>query len=380
VKAGWAQKQLADVCDVFTDGDWIESKDQSGEGIRLIQTGNVGEGRFKDRGDKARFISADTFRRLKCTEIFQGDCIISRLPDPVGRSCMLPDTAGERMITAVDCTVVRFKPPKVIPEFFVYYTQSTDYLKAAARACSGATRQRISRSKLGDIALPVPPLAEQKRIVAILDQAFEAIDTAKGNAEKNLLKAKEIFDSYLSSYSAETVPLGDLVNIMTGKLDANAAVDGGIYPFFTCAKEVYAINNYAFDTEAILLAGNNAVGEFNVKHYRGKFNAYQRTYVITLKDGAPLRYRHLYYQLVRNLGGFKKRSVGSGTKFLKLPMIKELQIALPTIREQDRLVADLDCLTNAARRLSEVNVKRIALLNEFGSALLTQAFSGELAA
>jgi type I restriction enzyme S subunit len=380
VKAGWAQKQLADVCDVFTDGDWIESKDQSGEGIRLIQTGNVGEGRFKDRGDKARFISADTFRRLKCTEIFQGDCIISRLPDPVGRSCMLPDTAGERMITAVDCTVVRFKPTKVIPEFFVYYTQSTDYLKAAARACSGATRQRISRSKLGDIALPVPPLAEQKRIVAILDQAFEAIDTAKGNAEKNLLKAKEIFDSYLSSYSAETVPLGDLVNIMTGKLDANAAVDGGIYPFFTCAKEVYAINNYAFDTEAILLAGNNAVGEFNVKHYRGKFNAYQRTYVITLKDGAPLRYRHLYYQLVRNLGAFKKRSVGSGTKFLKLPMIKELQIALPTIREQDRLVADLDCLTNAARRLSEVNVKRIALLNEFGSALLTQAFSGELAA
>ena len=140
MKAGWAQKQLADVCDVFTDGDWIESKDQSGEGIRLIQTGNVGEGRFKDRGDKARFISADTFRRLKCTEIFQGDCIISRLPDPVGRSCMLPDTAGERMITAVDCTVVRFKPTKVIPEFFVYYTQSTDYLKAAARACSGATR------------------------------------------------------------------------------------------------------------------------------------------------------------------------------------------------------------------------------------------------
>jgi type I restriction enzyme S subunit len=109
VKAGWAQKKLADVCDVFTDGDWIESKDQSDEGIRLLQTGNVGEGRLKDRGNKARYISADTFRRLKCTEIFPGDCIISRLPDPVGRTCVLPDI-GERMITAVDCTVVRFKP------------------------------------------------------------------------------------------------------------------------------------------------------------------------------------------------------------------------------------------------------------------------------
>jgi type I restriction enzyme S subunit len=81
---------LADVCKVFADGDWVESKDQSPGGIRLVQTGNVGEGVFKDRGEKARYISEGTFGRLRCTEIFEGDCLISRLPDPVGRSCLLP--------------------------------------------------------------------------------------------------------------------------------------------------------------------------------------------------------------------------------------------------------------------------------------------------
>ena len=105
---------LADVCEVFADGDWVESKDQSPNGIRLIQTGNVGQGVFKARSEKARYISEATFKRLRCTEIFEGDCLISRLPDPVGRSCILPDT-GERMITAVDCTIVRFNPKQLLP-------------------------------------------------------------------------------------------------------------------------------------------------------------------------------------------------------------------------------------------------------------------------
>lgn len=113
----WKVKKLIDLCDVFADGDWIESKHQSSRGIRLIQTGNVGDGLFKDRAEKARYISEDTFRRLRCTEVFEGDCLISRLPDPVGRACILPDS-GEKMITAVDCTIVRFKK-SMLPHFLI---------------------------------------------------------------------------------------------------------------------------------------------------------------------------------------------------------------------------------------------------------------------
>ncbi|MBM3624308.1 MAG: restriction endonuclease subunit S, partial [Alphaproteobacteria bacterium] len=142
------------MCKVFADGDWIETKDQSESGIRLIQTGNVGAGVFKDRAEKARYISAATFDRLRCNEIFEGDCLISRLPDPVGRSCIIP-MIGERMITAVDCTIMRFNPAQMIPSFFNYYSQSKPYLSNVDKETTGTTRKRISRSKLGEILIPV---------------------------------------------------------------------------------------------------------------------------------------------------------------------------------------------------------------------------------
>lgn len=198
MKAGWAIKPLSKLCTVFADGDWIESKDQSTAGIRLIQTGNIGEGAFKDRAEKARYISEETFQRLRCTEVFEGDCLISRLPDPVGRSAILPNTVG-RMITAVDCTIVRFDQEQCMPAFFNYYSQSADYLRAIVKECTGTTRSRISRSNLALTPIPIPPLPEQHRIVAILDEAFEAIAIAKANAEKNLQNARALFESHLQS-------------------------------------------------------------------------------------------------------------------------------------------------------------------------------------
>ena len=198
MKAWWEIKTLADICEVFADGDWIESKDQSPRGIRLIQTGNVGEGVFKDRAAKARYISEATFKRLRCTEIYKDDCLISRLPDPVGRCCLLPDT-GERMITAVDCTIVRFDTKQVIPAYFNYYSQSLAYLGAVESETTGTTRNRISRSRLGLISIPVPPLPAQQHLVGILDEAFDGIAAAKANAEKNLQNARALFESHLQS-------------------------------------------------------------------------------------------------------------------------------------------------------------------------------------
>ena len=85
--------------------------------------------------------------------------------------------------------------------------------------------------------------------------------------------------------------LGEVVDIITGKLDSNHAREDGLYPFFTCAPESLKIDKYAFDCDAVLLAGNNANGIFHVNRYKGKFNAYQRTYVITTKDKKNTRYR-----------------------------------------------------------------------------------------
>lgn len=166
---------LKDICLVFGDGDWIESKDQSDSGIRLIQTGNVGSGVFKERIEKARWISEETFMKLRCTEVGEGDVLISRLPDPVGRACLLPNLA-HRAITAVDCSILRFDPKKMQPEYFVYYSQSTEYDAAIRPLISGSTRQRISREKLGTVTVPFLPLEKQREIVQKLDKAFASID------------------------------------------------------------------------------------------------------------------------------------------------------------------------------------------------------------
>lgn len=194
----WKTIELRNLCKVFQDGDWIESKDQSPSGIRLIQTGNVGVGYFRDKSANARYISADTFIRLNCNEIFPGDCLVSRLPDPVGRACLLPDL-GSRMITAVDCTILRFDETKINPLFFKYYTQSNKYLCDVDKNTTGTTRKRISKNNLSKIKIPVPPLPEQQRIVGILDQSFAAIDQAIENTEKNILNVDELHFSYLQS-------------------------------------------------------------------------------------------------------------------------------------------------------------------------------------
>ncbi|MDR2345638.1 MAG: N-6 DNA methylase, partial [Planctomycetaceae bacterium] len=157
----WEMVKLGDICDVFIDGDWIESKDQSLSGIRLIQTGNIGIGQYLDKKNKARFVSDDTFKRLNCTEVLEGDVLISRLPDPVGRACLVPHI-GTRCITAVDCTIIRFKKEKINADFFVFYSMSDKYFSAIEQFITGASRNRISRSNLSNITIPLPSLAVQE--------------------------------------------------------------------------------------------------------------------------------------------------------------------------------------------------------------------------
>ena len=160
---------LSSLCDTFIDGDWIEAKDQSNSGIRLIQTGNVGIGKFKDKDDKARYISEETFNRLNCTEVIEGDILISRLPDPVGRACIIPAGLG-KSITAVDCTIIRLNGT-VLPKFFVAFTNTPDYAMQIKKVLSGTTRLRVSRANLGKIQIPIPSIEEQRQFVSIVHQA-----------------------------------------------------------------------------------------------------------------------------------------------------------------------------------------------------------------
>ncbi|UBX53243.1 restriction endonuclease subunit S [Acinetobacter pseudolwoffii] len=137
----------------------------------------------------------------------------------------------------------------------------------------------------------------------------------------------------------ELINLGDLTQIRTGKLDANASSTDGEYPFFTCAKEPLKISSYTYDCECVLVAGN---GDLNVKYYDGKFDAYQRTYIIESKNKDLLNVRYLFHFLDKYLVTLREQSIGGIIKYIKLGNLTDAKIPLPPIEEQRRIAAILD--------------------------------------
>jgi len=366
----WEIKKLGDISEIiYGYTEKASFKEIGPKFLRItdIQNNNVD-------WESVPFCSANgsDYQKYKLND---GDIVFARTGATTGKSYLIKNSP--KSVFASYLIKVHLNNGDLLPEFLYLYFQTNKYWETINSGIAGSAQGGFNATKLSQMRIPIPPIPEQKRIVKILDEAFAAIDKAKANAEKNLQNSQELFDSYLESIDADKHPLGSLVNISTGKLNANAAAEHGKYPFFTCSRDIYAINDYAFDCEAILLAGNNASGDFNVKHYKGKFNAYQRTYVITVNNNHIL-YRFLYFQLLKGLREFKEKSLGVGTKFLKLGMIQELQISLPSIEEQVEIVSNLDALLSQTDKLKNNYSDKLGKLEELKKSILQKAFEGEL--
>ena len=131
------------------------------------------------------------------------------------------------------------------------------------------------------------------------------------------------------------IKIGDITKIRTGKLDANAADENGQYPFFTCSKNPLKINTYSYDCECVLVAGN---GDLNVKYYNGKFDAYQRTYIIEDNSNGLLFMPYLYFFMESYVDELRKQSIGGVIKYIKLKNLTDALIELPSIEVQRKIV------------------------------------------
>lgn len=143
------------------------------------------------------------------------------------------------------------------------------------------------------------------------------------------------------------VRLGDYVRIRTGKLDANAADQNGKYPFFTCSIAPLCINTYSYDCECVLVAGN---GDLNVKYYNGKFDAYQRTYIVESLNNKLLTVPYLYRFMDKYIETLRNISIGGVIKYIKLGNLTEANINLPTVSKQNEIV---DVLSNVDNLIKE---------------------------
>lgn len=163
------------------------------------------------------------------------------------------------------------------------------------------------------------------------------------------------------------IKIGDITKIRTGKLDANAADENGQYPFFTCSKEPLKINTYSYDCECVLVAGN---GDLNVKYYNGKFDAYQRTYIIEDDSDGLLFMPYLYFFMESYIDELRKQSIGGVIKYIKLKNLTDALIELPSIEVQRKIVN----IISKAKEIVRRKENEFELLDELVKARFVEMF------
>ena len=190
---------------LFCDGDWIEKKDQDVNGnVRLIQLADIGEGTFKDKS--SRYLTEATACRLNCTFLQQGDILIARLPDPLGRACIFP--LNGKFITAVDIAIVRIKDCAYNPRYVMYMVNSPQFRKEISRYESGTTRKRISRKNLDKIQFNVPDLPTQEHIVSKIEELFSRLDSSVAELKTAKEKLKVYRQAVLNKAFASAMQTG----------------------------------------------------------------------------------------------------------------------------------------------------------------------------
>ena len=225
---------------------------------------------------------------------------------------------------------VLFNKIEIDKEYFCYAIRNS--LSSMSQQTHGATMKHITKKDFDNISIPYPNLDEQKKIANNLNIVNKLIMFY----EKELILFEQMvkarFVEMFCHKGYTVLEWNDVFNTRTGKLDSNAATENGKYPFFTCSKDILYIDDFGFDQEALLLAGNNAAGKYDVKYYKGKFNAYQRTYVLTLRGNWS--YQLFRYQLEDKLEYLRQQSLGGLTKYLTMKILGELSFIIPPIEKQ----------------------------------------------
>lgn len=322
---------LGDVAEVF-NGKTPSKAEQRAKGHPVLKIKDVDEsGKF--RGMFNSFVDAAFSSKYESKTIKSGDTLIlnaAHNADYVGSKHFFATEDVEGALATGEWLIVRPDSKTVDARYINYWLRSAGVRFRVKSLVKGI---HLYPRDVAKLKVSFPPLLEQKRLANILDKAEEVRYKRQRvtTLSEEFLRSTfvDLFgDPILNPKGWPEEKLGDLVSFTTGKLDSNAATADGPYPFFTCAREVFCTNEYAFDCEAILLAGNNAVGNYWVKFYAGKFNAYQRTYVIT-RQRKNLSYSYLRLALEASLAKMKHLSRGTNTKYLTLTILKDFKIQIP---------------------------------------------------
>ena len=392
------------MCSLFIDGDWIESKDQSNEGIRLIQTGNIGVGKFIDKPENKKWISHSTFNNLRCKELLDGDILISRLPQPAGRACIV-NTNNEKWITAVDCTIVRLLD-QYSNKFILQSLCTYNYFHLIDSFLAGGTRQRVSRSNLSDINIMSPKKIEQDKIGLFFEYVDNLITLHQRKLEHLNLKKKALlqklfpkdgerypelrFPGFTDAWEQRKLSELATMNARIGwqNLRTSEFLDSGDYLLITGTdfdngRIKYGTCHYVekkrFDqdtkiqlsTGSILITKDGTLGKVALVEELPKpatLNA--GVFNVRVKDDAVLSYKYLYHYLKAPflMKYVTANATGGTIKHLNQSILVDFPIPITEKLEQDRIAKLLDSLelsiTLHQRKLEDLQLQKKALLQQ----------------
>ena len=267
------------------------------------------------------------------------------------------------------------KPEELLSDYLMMWFRRPEFDRNAWFYTDADVRGGMAKDALLDMIFPVPSIDRQREIVEEYETLSRRISLNEQMIQNLEATAQALYrKTFVDNIDKENLPegwrmgtLGEVAKIVTGKLNSEDAVENGMYPFFTCSQETYRTNSYAFDQEAVLLAGNNASAIYPLKIYNGKFNAYQRTYVISSLL-QTVSNKHLYYAIKDKLEEFKGSSQGTTTKFLTIKILDEIPVIIPNVESFINFSPHMDTLYNNLSIFREENEK----LTELQSLLLAK--------
>ena len=396
----WEQRKLATMCEKFTDGDWIEAKDQSDAGIRLVQTGNIGIAEYLDKPNNKKWISEETFERLHCEEVYPNDILISRLPEPAGRACIMPNL-GTKMITAVDCTIVR--PSKdVSANFLLQYLSSQPYFDEVNTCLAGGTRQRISRGNLAGFDVPIPIDKTEQDVIGNFLCALDNLITLHQRKFEKLTNVKKSMLEKMFPRNGSCYPeirfkgftdpwkqrkLGDVVKEITRNDPESEApimmitANNG----FIEQSERYAFNNAGESLKKYILLKK---GELAYNHGASKLRPYGSCFALTTAENARIPFVYHCFSAENQNAEFMsielngaeienqlRKIVSSGARMDGLLNISfdeytSVSVLLPDTEEQDRIADFFRHLDN----LITLHQRELEKLQNIKKSLLEKMF------
>jgi len=403
MKDGWKMKKLGEVC-LFENGDRGEnypSKSvQTTSGVPFINAGHLTD--FGIDYQTLNFIPRERFDLLGNGKIRKND-ILFCLRGSLGKFACV----GELSEGAIASSLVIVRPCKsVLKSYVLAYFQSDLCAEMISKFKNGAAQPNLSAGNLKEFKIPLPALPEQQRIVAILDEAFEGIATAKANADKNLKNARQLFESHLNSVFSQRgegwveKTLGDTAKVKGGKrvpkgyqlstnqtdfpyirvtdFTDNGSIDMGDLRYIS-ADVHNKIKNYVIYSEDLYISIAGTIGKTGIipDELNGS-NLTENACRLAFKPGLSNRFVY-YFTLTSSFieqAGVNTRTAAQPK--LALSRLSTIKLGVPSVQAQQRLVDDFDALCEETQRLESIYQKKIDALDALKKSILQKAFSGEL--